>query len=383
MKKLVNGKVVDIKNIELFELAAEGLARQNTTVSNTSEGISSNVNSELMQKYIKQYDVFFKSMPYPLYAIEADIKYVTLANFIKALNKQPITMWIDKGLHIQIDKESKMTLHIVNNTWSVEYIEPHEDNTCIRDYEGCIGHTEYNWLLYKILRRESTANYYDTFMKEFIEACNGNDMIIKWELEHILEFGKLPNKLELHDNKVLDVNNNCEYMLDIFVTKTVDSGEKCTAWNFSSGGVTTRQTSKQIKVYGYDAYVKSLSNEAFRYKDMPDKLTKTDMTGLQNMFVTMSGIKNAKDRKSFPVYKGAIVDSNLVFTVDGSLFVTKSNRLAECKEIARGINIYGIDRNNVYFVKEKKINEYITKEHIYCYNLSDKSIRLCKICFKY
>lgn len=383
MKKLVNGKVVDIKNIELFELAAEGLARQNTTVSNTSDGISSHVNSDIMQKYIKQYDVFFKSMPYPLYAIEADIKYVTLANFIKALNKNSPVMWIDKGLHIQIDKNTNMTLHIVNNTWSIEYNEPQPDNTNIRDYEDCTGHTEYSWLLYKILKRESTANYYETFMKDFIDACKGNDMIVRWELEHILEFGKLPNKIELFDNKVLDITNNCEYTLDIFVSKTVDSGEKSTCWNFTNGGVTSRQVSKQVKLYGFDAYVKSLSNEAFRYKGMPDKLTKTNITGLQNMFITLSGIKNAKERKSFPTYKGIIIDSNLIFTIDGSLFVTKSNRVSECKEIARGIEIYGIDRNNVYFIKEKKITDSISKESIYCYNLGDRSIRLCKIGFKY
>ena len=339
--------------------------------------------NETVIKYLKQYDMFFKAMPYPLYAVEADIKYVTLANFIKAINKNAAKMWIDKGLHIQIDPTTNMTLHIVNNTWGIEYTEPHEDNTNIREYEGCVGHAEYNWLLYKILKRESTANYYETFMKEFIDACNGNDMIIKWELEHILEFGKLPNRIELHDNKVLDINNNCEYTLDIFVSKTVDSGEKTTTWGLSGNGITSRQTSKQVKIYGFDSYVKSLSNEAFRYKDMPDKLTKTDITGLQNMFITLTGIKNAKDRKTFPIYKGVIVDNSLVFTVDGSLFVTKSNRISDCKEIARGIEIYGVDRNNIYFTKDKRITETISKEHIYCYNLGDRSIRLCKIGFKY
>ena len=87
MRKLVNGKVIEIDNIELFELAAEGLALQNTAISSTNDGIEANINSPLVRKYIKQYDVFFKAMPYPLYAIEADIKYATLGNFIKSLSR--------------------------------------------------------------------------------------------------------------------------------------------------------------------------------------------------------------------------------------------------------------------------------------------------------
>ena len=68
MKKLVNGKVVNVDNIALFELAAEGLALQNTAISSTNDGIEGNIDSPLVRKYIKQYDVFFKSMPYPLYS---------------------------------------------------------------------------------------------------------------------------------------------------------------------------------------------------------------------------------------------------------------------------------------------------------------------------
>ena len=87
MKKLVNSKVIDIDNIELFEMAAEGMVLQSQTVSNTSDGIDQDMNSPAIQRYIKLYDIFFKSMPYPLYAIESDIKYATLANFIKSCLK--------------------------------------------------------------------------------------------------------------------------------------------------------------------------------------------------------------------------------------------------------------------------------------------------------
>lgn len=384
MKKLINGKVVDIKNIELFELAAEGLARQSTAISNTSEGIVTNINSAILQKYIKQYDIFFKSMPYPLYAIESDIKYATLANFIKKINKIPLVMWVDKGLYIQIDKQSLMTLHIVNNTWSIVYVKELEDNTSMDNFINCVGYEDYSWLLNKIINKESTANYYETFMLDFLIACNYNDMIIKWELENILNFGKIPKKIELVDNKIIDITNNCEYTMDTFVVKTVEAEDKVTTWDLTK---TTRvgalTSSKQIKIYGYDVYTKSLSNEAFRFSNMNEKLTKTELPGFQSLFTVISGIKNAQERKNFPVYKGFILDRNLIFTVDRSLYITKSNKVLEAKEIARGIELYGIDRNNIYFVKDKKINESITRESIYSYNLYDESIKLCNIRFRY
>lgn len=384
MRKLVNGKVIDIKNIELFELAAEGLLRQSKAVSKTGDGITGTVNSDLIKNYIKQYDIFFKSMPYPLYAIEADIKYATLANFIKRINRQAIRMWVNKGLYIQLDKETLMTLHVVNNTWSIVYTKCEEDNTLMESFAGSIGYEEYSWLLNKILNRESTANYYETFMPDFLDACKHNDMVIKWELENILNFGKLPKRIELVDNKITDISNNCEYILDTYVTKTVDSEDKVTTWDLTkTSRVGSLTANKQIKIYGFDVYTKSLSNEAYRFNDMSEKLTKVSIPGMQSMFVILSGIKNAQDRKNFPVYRGFILDHNLVFSVDKSLYVTKSNKITEAKEVARGIEIYGVDRNNVYFLKSKRLQDSLTRESIYSYNLADGSIKLCSIRFRY
>ena len=72
-----------------------------------------------------------------------------------------------------------------------------------------------------------------------------------------------------------------------------------------------------------------------------------------------------------------------MYSVGGSLYVTKANRFAESIEIARGIEIHGVDRNNVYFIKSKRITESITRESIYSYNLADQSIKICTIKFKY
>lgn len=386
MRKLVNGKVIDVKNIKLFELAAEGCARRSTTVSNTSDGIANNLNSSILQKIIQCYDIFFKAMPYPLYAIEDDIKYATLANFIKAIAGSNLHYWVNGGLFIQVDESTQMTLHIVNNTWGIIYTKALDDNISLDLFKNNVAYPDYTWLLNKILNRESfnSYSYYETFMPDFLKACNYNDVVIKWELDNILNFGNIPKKIELVDNKIIDVTKNCEYTLDTFVTGKVESEDKVTTWDLSRADRVGSLTSgKMIKTYGFDTYTKSLSAEAYRFSNIPEKLTKTIVPGLQSLFLVITGVKNAQERKNFPPYRGFISDNNLIFSVDKCLYVTKSNVFTEAKEIARGIEIYGIDRNNIYFVKDKKITEHITRESLYSYNLSDGNIKICSIKFRY
>ena len=84
MKKRVNGRTVDIKNIEIFEKAAGSLAINRTATSNTSD--TSGIDSKSMGEIVKLYTAFYKSLPYPLYAIDEDIKYewMRIPHFISA-----------------------------------------------------------------------------------------------------------------------------------------------------------------------------------------------------------------------------------------------------------------------------------------------------------
>jgi hypothetical protein len=380
MKKLVNGKVINIDNIELFELAAEGLALQNTTVSNTADGVEGNINSPLIRKYIKQYDIFFKSMPYPLYAIEDDIKYATLGNFIKALAKEKISMWVDKGLYIKLDKETGMTLKVINNTWSIMYVKDEKpDNTSMELFRDSIGYKEYSWLLKKIINKETTANFYLEFMPEFIKACNNQPMVLKWELENILTFCTIPNKIDFKQDKIINIQADEEYTLDIYCNGVIDTDEKIQSWSLSDSTNAGTTRYKQMKTYGFDIYAKPLSDGG----KTSGKLERCKVTGLHNLFMELCGIKNANDMNVFPTFEGMISDNNLVFTIEKRLFVAKSNRLVEPKDIAHGVELYTVDKNKIYFIKSKQINDKISKDTLYSYNIVDGSIRLCKIIFTY
>ena len=127
MKKLVNGKVIDVDNIELFELAAEGLALQNTATSNTSDGLDGTIDSLLVRKYIKQYDAFFKSMPYPLYAIEDDInrnfRCITIEDGLSQSSVYSIVqdtkgyIWIGTGDGLNVRSGPGQDYSIIDSLW--------------------------------------------------------------------------------------------------------------------------------------------------------------------------------------------------------------------------------------------------------------------------
>lgn len=380
MRKLVNGKVIEIDNIELFELAAEGLALQNTAISSTNDGIEANINSPLVRKYIKQYDVFFKAMPYPLYAIEADIKYATLGNFIKSLSKEYVAMWVDNGLNIKLDKETGMTLHIVNNTWSIIYSkDTRTDNTSMELFKNSVGYNEYNWLLRKIVNKETTANFYVEFMPEFVKACNGQPMIIKWELENILTFGNIPNRIEFLPNKIINPEADEEYTLDIYCTGTVETDEKIPSFNLSADNCNGKMRYKTIKTYGFDAYAKPLSDGA----KTSGKFEKCKVTGLHNLFMQLCAIKTSNELNKFPYFEGIISDNALVFVIDKRLYLVKSNRIMEPKDIAHGVELYSVEKGKIYFIKSKKINDKISKDSLYSYTIQSGALRLCKTVFSY
>ena len=384
MKKLVNGKVIDIPNMKLFELAAEGLALQNTTVSNTSDGLEGNVNYELVRKYLKQYDVFFKYLPYPLNAIEHDIKYAALGSFIKSISREKVKAWVNNGLNIVIDEVSGMTIKFINNTWSIYYIRDCdivEDNTNLALYKDAIGYAEYKWILDKMVKKESTVDFYNVFMKDFIEACNSNSVLLKYEMENMLTFSTIPNKQEFRQNKIININTNEEYMLDIYCNgQTEVEGEDKECMKFTPSGVTLETKKKRIKTYAFDAYAKLLDDST----NAKCKLTQTKIIGLHNLFLELCAIKSVAESSQFPNFYGAILDTHLVFTINKRLFIAKSNRLMmEPIEVANGVELYAVENNKVYFTKSKKINDRVTKDTLYSYSIKDNNIRLCKTIFSY
>lgn len=378
LKKKVNGKIVDIKNINVFEQAAEGLAINRSTSSTTADTIQADLYD--IKEYVLLYNAIYQSLPYPLYALDNNIKYATLATFIKRKTTKSPKMWINGGLFICIDEENNIAVNFVNRTWAVVRVPKQlEDNTNMQLYKDDCGFADLMWALSRVLKKETTSAYYSSFMKEFVDACNGQPMVLKWELGNILDFGRIPSRQIFEANKIVDLESHKAYILDIFVAGTKETKDKQYSFSLLSEDEPELKP-KVIKQYGFDVYEKK-NSENGQVKPNDDKIKKCELYGMTSVFNTLCFIKSMTEQQSFDEYRGFIIDNILVYVVRGRLYVAKASNFVEPKEIARGIELYAFDDGLIYFVKPQTIAKGIRKETIYSYSLKDNNLRLCKIQF--
>lgn len=378
LKKKVNGKIVDIKNINVFEQAAEGLAINRSTSSTTADTIQADLYD--IKEYVLLYNAIYQSLPYPLYALDNNIKYATLATFIKRKTTKSPKMWINGGLFICIDEENNIAVNFVNRTWAVVRVPKQlEDNTNMQLYKDDCGFADLMWALSRVLKKETTSAYYSSFMKEFVDACNGQPMVLKWELGNILDFGRIPSRQIFEANKIVDLESHKAYILDIFVAGTKETKDKQYSFSLLSEDEPELKP-KVIKQYGFDVYEKK-NSENGQVKPNDDKIKKCELYGMTSVFNTLCFIKSMTEQQSFDEYRGFITDNILVYVVRGRLYVAKASNFVEPKEIARGIELYAFDDGLIYFVKPQTIAKGIRKETIYSYSLKDNNLRLCKIQF--
>lgn len=384
MRKAVNGRVVEISNIEIFEAAAEGAAL-GRVITNAIPNNKLDIDFKKVDEYIEIYKNFIKELPYPLYCVDIDIKYCAAGLFIKKESREPnLRMWVSDGLYIVVDEDKHLSLGFVNNSWgivSTPVIKP--DNLNIQNYYEDIGFEDFVWILATLFKGENTASYYSTFMPNFVMACGNQAMVLKWELSNILKFANTPDRIQINYDKIVDINHNLEYSLDIYVagTRKVES-ESVHVWSISEE-LEDELRPKQIRVYGYDVYAKPIlaSDTIKEIKPGIDKIRKAEIYGINSLFCTLCNIKNSEEQDEFDTYTGLIADGHLVFSISNRIFVAKSNKYVEAKEIARGVEIYSYKQNMLYLLKSKNLGSGIRKETIYSYSLSDGNLRICSIQF--
>lgn len=383
MKKIVNGKVVDIPNIELFELAAEGVAIENFTASKVNNRVASNSNE--INSFIQVYEMLLKSIPYPLYAIDIELKYIVIGKIIHDVikNKADNKLWVDKGLWVELRNCNK-ALKFVNSTWSIETISDEKIESIqevstidLDDYKGTLGYKEFMWLE-KSIKNRLKKSFYETFMEEFVEACNNDSQLIKWEIMNILKFHNIPEKEELNKNEILDLERNRVLTLDIYLDGTRELGEKEHILSWYNGNCTYKgNNSKKINVYNYDLYEKHLDEKKNRRKKVDEK-----PDGTLALFQSLTSIKETKEAKNFDDYIGVVSDNFLIYIIDGRLFITKLFRYKEAIEIARGIEYISTVKGIVYFRKKTRVHKGIDKVMTYYYSIKRDEIKLCSIQFE-
>lgn len=370
MIKSINGKLVDIDNIELFERAEEGRVLNRRVFSYIQDKIN---RPSIINEFIEHYEIIYKSMPYPLYSIEDNVKYAAIATYIKRCIEDGIDMWIDEGLVVVIDENR--ALKMVGDTWGIIRVESKkEDNTDIELYKGSTGYEEYKWLLENILDGSRNSNFFKEFMPDFIEACEYKPDIMVKELHNMLKFENiLSGGLRLKQNNVIDLDNKVEITLDIYYKGMKETDERkhvISLLTDKSGNEAVK-----IKIYNYNAYRKKNSiNDAGRMEEV-------NYIGLRNLFNTLCGIRIASDEEEFRGFRGLISDGDLIYEIDGRVYICKAYKTSYNREIARGVSIYGYNKGILYLERVINLKRGIKKSTIFSYELKEGNTRLCKIYF--
>lgn len=373
MNKKVNGKIIDIKNIEIFEKAFEGLAvipNNENKVSNL-DGIDLNLFNSIINNYSKVY----MSLPFPLNSVEENIKYAIIGDYIK--NKveglKETKFWADRGLYVAISDDK--ALKFIRNTWSIIRINNTEsDNTDLELYKESIGYIEFKWAANKLRNNKSLGSFYTVFMREFVEACNKEPSVIKWELTNLLNFNKCPERLILEPNTIINIASKSKYILDIYSDGKIQTNAR-NVYNLVDNSV--QEIYEHKIIYNFELYEKKLeiTDDGIEIS----RLNKEKYKGIASLFEKISGKFISSDELINVEYSGFTDGNKLIFCIDNIIYEANLNEYNRANIIDRNCEIYAYKDGVLYILRKYKVNKGIYKEEIYAYNLNDNTKKLCSI----
>lgn len=382
MKKLVNGKVVEIENIDLFKKAFEGIILDKKASSAIKDTIENS--SELVKKCIGAYSKFNEQLIFPLFSIETDTKYAIIANYILGevheLKSEDIS--INGCIYIRV--EAKKVLKLMYHTWAIESeTDQFIDNRSIdlKEYENKLGYKEFKWSLERVKNGETLSSFYEVFMPKFLKACNNEDFILKWELNHILDFGKVPSELMIEENRIINLETNYQYFLDVYSKEERKSKDSVMQIVIKNGRSKVNNVSKLVKVYDFDVYGKAIGTGILDRK-MENKIEKRQVDGMASLFETIlifgidsNTVENVK-------YRGIIDNDMIIFEIENNIYQCKFGEYNRASLIANNVSIYSYEYPRLYMKKSKRLESGIFEDTIFAYDILEKKARLCKITFR-
>lgn len=380
MKKLVNGKVINIENIELFEKGFEGLVLNKKASSDVKDTLDSD--NELVKQCVTAYNNMINTLPFPLFAIESNCKYAFIANYIlnkvEGLNADDI--FVNECICIKL--EDNKQLKLMYKTWAIEKYKGTPDTAKGIDLEQFKNEAEYKelkWCYDKLVNGESISAYYKEFMKSFIDACSSS-MTLNWELKNILNFGYVPEEIEIDKNRILNPSKKYQYFLDVFCTgkkKTNDSILEIVA------GPTPKLTQKNklVKVYDFDVYGKLIGDGDID-KKAENKIEKKQLDGMASVFEVIVGLGIDSDTVERIVYRGIIDDDIILFEINGKIYQCKSNEYTHAELLAVNVSIYSYENGRLYIKNSTKLPSGVYRDNIFSVDVNTKKARLCRTSFR-
>ena len=379
MLKVVNGKTIDIPNIELFQEAFEGMVLNKQITSKL--GTMYDGESKVAKVAIEESARFIRSLPFPLYSVESNLKYAIMAQYIrcKVADKlhKGVDCWVDGGLCVRItDNEA---IKIVGQTWAVipingELTEEQLDTLDIEMYRGEAGYKEFMWCLSRLLDGLSLSRFYKQFMPDFEKACLGETMVLKWELGRMLEFGYVPEAVDLPIGIISDSITGKRYNIDVYWTgkmKPTGTKEKKLTFDLTSG---------------FSCDVKTLDEKEYNY-DIYEVGTNEGRKKMPKMKILYIGVFKAivdygKDTDNVETLKySGITDGNVIaMEIGRGIFVGQLG--GRLNMIGKNIKMLAMEKGKIYLERETRKESGVVEVKQYAYDIKEERLMLCRIGYK-
>lgn len=384
MERNIDGTTVVIDNIQLFEKAFEGLAVKRALDTNISVGIDE-MHAVVIDEYVEAYKQVYDLLPFPLYAIEEDVKYVTILMAMMSTVNKPIKFIIDNGLKVRITENKYISF--LGEKWNMESNKKERltwlDKSSLKfdEYRASIGFEEYKWALKSLVSGGNLSDYYTKFMPKLVKACNGDNDRLKYHLTHMLDIYEVPAEIDIPINSIIDESAQGQYMVDVFSrgTREVPQGRKSYHFSLSEAGQTSMESiSERIPVLDYTVLKKEWSTEDEIFTSA-SKLKEVDLEGLQSVFEQL--IADGIDGFKLKQYRGIILGSTIVYTVDDKMYLCQKDKYVRSKEVATNVEIIATHEKSIYFRKKDRRKHGVTRISVYKLSLLNGVVKLCNICF--
>lgn len=377
MEKRVNGNTIEITNIELFDAAFEGMSLNKNITSNVNIG-DIEFNLKEVNEYIGVYNKIYRSLPFPLYAIERDIKYAVIGKAIQHRLDRDLDIHIRDGLIIGLN--DKISVKFVNKTWAIVKKEEHDEenkNIDLELYSEEVGYKEFKWVLDRLLKDKTLENYYDVMMKDFKEACNHDIDIMKREMANILNFSPVPEKRRFKEGVINDIINGYEYILEIFTTGKVKLGGFDYFISYKDNFNKLLKKNRYINKYDFRLYRKRVDSNSGRY----GRLRELDLEGFGSVFESIIRHSSEDRNLSDIYYTGIIYNDDIIFQVDREIYHCKLRKYSKADRISRS-SLYSYEDNKVFLEDSINVHSDMFKEAIYYYDIESKELSICRITYK-
>ncbi len=380
MQKLVNGKIVDIGDIRLFEAAFLGLVLNKRAISNINTTIENE--SDKVKRSIDCYNAIYRRLPFPIYCIENNAKYAAIAECMRLTNKEvaKYKMYVNKALYIEIDKGK--VLKLLGNTWGIESIRTNfVENAKLSNFIGDTGYNEYKWVVGKIKDKKGIDKYYKENMPEIIEACNNDNNTLRNELTNILNFKPVPQKLEINENLIIDIQNGDVYRMDVYLVGKVPNNHKVRTFSLSDTDI--KYTDDYLPTYGYKLYKKSVIEDEMLSESVyyGEQTEVTERDAFDSIFENILRLGIKEDTVMSTVVKGIICENCIIYQVGNKIFKCGNRDYSRSVEVVHGVEIYSLKNNKLYLRRLITDASKVSKETIYSMNIDNGELEICRIRF--